>query len=354
MKRTILSLVLALLCVASQAQVNPKVEQLFKQFDELSERPRITKTGGKYNPTRLEYVAAVYYSPNMIQGVEQHLRDSLLQAQKERTQLQVATIRHTLDELQEEAAESYHYEYHKNGRDTIVYAMNLSSDTITSKKFQTGENHPFFLSDEYLNFDYRPYDSDGGFMGNLHYVVNLPLPDKSAPNKTLEALTADIQRLFKQNKIKSRKALWQHDKQYSDSAWVANSQEFIYRMNASGQSLEGVTNVEIFTVPLKQEQLALQLLHELDSIAYQFTEGNHEFMYRYVYGINFQEWGMLTCFPVDGSRYYSVSVEADKFGFHFVIAQTEGSEWAPRDWPCIKSFVNGKITYFKGMEPGRK
>ena len=55
MKRTILVMMLALICVASHAQVNLKMQQLFDKLTELDEAPRIVKSGGKDQPVRFDY-----------------------------------------------------------------------------------------------------------------------------------------------------------------------------------------------------------------------------------------------------------------------------------------------------------
>ena len=113
MKRTVFFLMLALLCATSHAQINPKMQQLFDKLTEMGEAPRIVKHGGKYQPTVLEYGVHLYYSPNMYRDSHTPFIDSLLREDKNNLEQGLAAIRHTLDDLQAEAAESYHYEYHK-------------------------------------------------------------------------------------------------------------------------------------------------------------------------------------------------------------------------------------------------
>lgn len=350
MKRIILLLMLTPLCAASQAQVNPKIQKLFDKLTELGERTNVIKSGGRHQPTRLQYSATLYYSPKMYIGPETHSKDSMLREEWNKLQQQLAIVRHTLDDLQEDAAESYHYEYHKGGRDTIVYSMNLCRDTTRQARKHQSENHPFFDSDEFLDFNFRSEKSDVS-MGHLSYAVSLPKPSEDAEKKSWETLAADITRLFKQNKIKPRKAVWRHDKEYSDSIWKNNGLGFDYRYNLSGHSTEGITNAIIFTVPFEQKQKAKQILHLIDSIALKFTDGNHDYIYRYKYNWQSFPWEpILSYFPLSEAEYYSISVRNDQFGFHLAITQTDGVEWIPSHWPNIKSFVNGEKTYFKGME----
>ena len=221
MKRTVFFLMLALLCATSHAQINPKMQQLFDKLTEMGEAPRIIKHGGKDQPTVLEYGMHLYYSPNMYRDSHTPFIDSLLREDKNNLEQGLAAIRHTLDDLQAEAAESYHYEYHKGGRDTIVYSMNLCRDTVLNTSKHRSGSHPLFYSNEYLYFNYQPYHKEGEVGANLQYTVNIPSPGPQAEKNSFESLVADIVKLFNQNKIKPRTAMWQHDKAYSDSILAA-------------------------------------------------------------------------------------------------------------------------------------
>ena len=377
MKRTVLMMILALICAASHAQlmeqreqsgvyscyaesqqkktegqINPKMQQLFDKLTELDEAPRIVKSGGKDQPVRFDYRVHLYYGPNMYQGVGSQSIDSILREDRKHMKQCLSIIRHTLDELQAEAAESYHYEYHKGGSDTIIYSMNLCCDTTRYASKHHTANHPTFYSDEYLYFNCQPYHDEGEVGATLQYIVQGPNPGPQAEKNSLETLTSDIARLFMQNKIKPRKAMWQHDKAYSDSILETKAPVFETMVCIGGNSNEGITNAEIYTVPREQEDMARRFYDEISRMALQFTEGNIDVLYRYNY-LTFDEsyWGaILTCY-YDETTSYSINMRRNESGFHFVIANTNGMEWFPVDWPSIKTFVNGKASYFKGMEP---
>ena len=352
MKRTILMMILALICAASHAQVNPKMQQLFEKLTELDESPRIVKSGGKDQPVRFDYRVHLYYGPNMYQGVGSQSMDSILREDRKHMKQCLSIIRHTLDELQAEAAESYHYEYHKGGSDTIIYSMNLCRDTTRYASKHHAANHPTFYSDEYLYFNCQPYHDEGEVGATLQYIVQGPNPGPQAEKNSLESLTSDIARLFIQNKIKPRKAMWRHDKAYSDSILETKAPVFETMVCIGGNSNEGITNAEIYTVPREQEDMARRFYDEISRMALRFTEGNLDVVYRYNY-LTFDEsyWGdILTCY-YDETTSYSINMRRNESGFHFVIANTNGMEWFPAGWPSIKTFVNGKVSYFKGMEP---
>lgn len=357
MKKTFLTALAALFCVAAQAQVNPMMQALLDQLKELGETPHITKSGGVGDPVRLNYSVYLYYSPEMFPGLDSLGTDSALHVEREKLKRQVAAIRHTLDQLQEEAQESYHYEYH-HGNDTIIYSMNLCHDTAQVAKFQS-DHHTWFHSDEYLNFSYEPYLPKKGYTGSLSYTVRVPDASLDTVPYTLSALTDDIARLFKQHRINPRKAAWRHDEAYSDSVWKQRSKDFISMYSSDGYSREGVTEATIYTVPRDKEQLAGQLFHAFDSLAQKITNYRQDFYFMYNYRTGFPDlrWGcILSCYTVHDNQpgCYSVDVEYDEHGFHFLVAQTRGVQWVPQNWPSIKSFVNGEKTYFKGMQLVRK
>ncbi len=254
MKRTVFFLMLALLCATSHAQINPKMQQLFDKLTEIGEAPRIIKHGGKDQPTVLEYGVHLYYSPNMYRDSHTPFIDSLLREDKNNLEQGLAVIRHTLDDLQAEAAESYHYEYHKGGRDTIVYSMNLCRDTVLYTSNHRSGSHPLFYSNEYLYFNYQPYHKEGEVGANLQYTVNIPSPGPQAEKNSFESLVADIVKLFNQNKIKPRTAMWQHDKAYSDSILAAKIPAFESMVCIGGHGNEGKTNAIKDGSPIHRRQ----------------------------------------------------------------------------------------------------
>ena len=336
----------------TKSQINPKMQQLFDKLTELGEAPRIVKSGGKNRPDRFDYRVHLYYGPNMYLGIDSISLDSTLCEGRNRMAQQLSIIRHALDELQAEAAESYHYEYHKGGRDTIVYSLNMCHDTTRYASKHHNANHPTFYSDEYLYFNCQPYHDEGEVGATLQYTVHVPNPGPQAEKNSLESLTSDIARLFIQNKIKPRTAMWRHDKTYSDSIHAVDSKDFESRTIIGSNNLEGITHAQIFTVPLEHEEKARQFYDEISRIALRFTEGNLDVLYRYNY-LTFDEsyWGdILTCY-YDETTSCSINMRRNESGFHFVITNTKGMEWFPVDWPSIKSFVNGEVSYFKGMKP---
>ena len=358
-------LILITTCITAHAQVRPEMSRLFDELKGIGiENLDIIKSGGLDGPYQLHYSIALDYRPKHYRKASGPALDSLLQRDRSLQEQRLAAVRRTLDELQAEARESYHYEYHHEGKDTIVYSMNLTHNN--EWRMVSGEhNQRHFYSDESLYFSYTPYlQKEMGYAGRLNYLVTLPQDSFDITPYTEEMLAADIDSLFRLHRIKPRKALWQHDQEYSKAYLESIKHTGDYRYCRGGgdiDHLEGITNATIYTVPLDKTQQAQQLLAAFDSLAQQYAKHLHsEAHYTYNYNTTFKEpiWApMLTITSVDGqltpSQMYTceLDLKRDEFGYHFVVAQTHGTLWMPRHWPSTKSDINGQRTYFKGMKP---
>lgn len=349
MKRSIFILMYTLLCASSFGQVNPKLQALFQQLKGFDYSPFMTiKSGGKkYHVYNIQGQTVM----NKYRSHDSSVADSLIRQEHDPLELQVKAIRRCFDSLMEEAQESYHYEYHRDGRDTIYYSMNIGHDS-TRVSPTHGRNRRYFLSDEYLDFHYETINQEDKFY-NLNYKV--PLPEPKTASYTLANLTDDMSLLFKQYDIKPRQAYWRHDKEYSDSTWRKNNDN-LFTSSIHGRSNEGKTEATIYTVPLDQEPLALRLFAAFDSLIIQYTNYPQDYQYRYNCNMEINDKYhncLLSSFKLGETEaeYNFFDVCQDEFGYHFVIAKTRGAEWIPRNWPSIKSLINGKKTYFKGMKP---
>ena len=348
MKRITFFLMLASLCVASQAQVNPKMSALFDQLTELGAYHEVVKFRSPHLPAHLTYRTNLY------------MYEVMPDEEKGRVKRQLAAVRQTLDQLQEVAQESYHYEVHKNGKDTIIYSMNLCADTTDVVKHQNG-NHTTFRSNECLNFCYTPWMGGSDMDGMLEYTVTLPDEDKEAVAPyPLTALIDDMARLFKQHNIKPRKSYWQHDREYADSLEKARSNDYVIKINFYNGRKDGDTEATVYTLPEEQKELANQLLVEVSALAQKVAGTPQDFYYRYDDRKSFGKyyWGnVLWCWePLDSTdpKSYTISAIWDDYGLHFVLAQSRGNFWVPLDWYAVKKSVNGKKTYFKGLEPKKE
>lgn len=347
----------------SHASVNPEMSKLFEELTQLGRAPMVQKTGGMGqwgNPPRLNYSVRLWFRPDLWYSrqrkEEPSVLDSLLRAEKTSFEKQVKAIRRTLDKLAKEAQDKSLYDNHKSGKDTIYYALTLSHDTTRVHKQQEGKR-TYYYSDEFLNFSLESGKQEGTFEGHLSYTVSLPRVNLGATSDlySWHSLKEDIARLMDEHGVGHRDALWQHDMAYSDSIWDNGWSEWIslgtYGDWAHGKA--GLTEASIYSLPEEQEPLAQQLLAAIDSIALKFTNYQQDCFYQYNYGVTFGGFtpDILKCYASHIPETYSIQAQPAEHGFHFLILETRGSEWVPLEFLKLKSFVNGKKTYFEGMAP---
>ena len=365
MKKVISIMIAALMSATSVAQVNPKINQLFEELKQTkggltptTTTPSIIKRGGldtNGNRPSLDYSLPIYYRPDLIRGRQESLLvDSILQVDKACLDKRVKAIRRTISEMQKEAQDSLHYESHTNGKDTIYYAMNLSHDTTRVYKLQEG-NHTYYNSDEFLDFTLESAKQEGTFEGHLSYTVSLPRVNPGATSDlySWHSLKEDIARLMDEHGIGHRDALWQHDMAYSDSIWEEENREWIHKGYAGDHNNAGLTEATIYSVPEANKPLADRLLAKTDSLAQKFTDQLQGYYYQYNYGVSFDGFTpeLLRTFAPNSPSGNSIYVQHADSRYHFLVLETRGAEWIPTEWYSLKSFINGKKTYFEGMAP---
>ena len=365
MKKVISIIMAALMSATSVAQVNPKINQLFEELKQTKgaltpTTPSIIKRGGldTYGSRpSLDYSLPIYYRPDLIRGRKESLLvDSILQVDKACFDKRVKAIRRTISEMQKEAQDSLHYESHTNGKDTSYYALNLSHDTTRVYKLQEG-NHTYYNSDEFLDFVLESGKQEGTFEGRFRYTVTLPGIGLSSNTYSWEDMIDDIESLMSKHSISHRNSFWQHDDAYSHAVWdddeSEDSKAWMNIVNYGKYAYAGVTEAKIYSLTEDQKQLAQQLLAAIDSMAQKFTDSRQSRHYEYHYGASFEGRPsiMLAVYTRNISETNSIQVRAANHGFHFLILNTRGVEWIPTEWYSLKSFVNGKKTYFEGMAP---
>ena len=368
MKKAISIMIAALMSAASSAQVkvshasvNPRMSELFDELTKLGRAPMVTKRGGMEqwgNPPRLNYSVRLWFRPDLWYSrqrkEEPSVLDSLLRAEKTSFEKQVKAIRRTLDKLAKEAQDKSLYDNHKSGKDTIYYAMNLSHDTTRVYKLQE-DNHTYYNSDEFLDFVLESAKQEGTFEGHLSYTVSLPRVNPGATSNlySWHSLKEDIARLMDEHGVGHRDALWQHDMAYSDSIWEEESRDWIGMGFLSDHNNAGLTEATIYSVPEANKPLADRLLAKTDSLAQKFTDQLQGCYYQYNYGVSFNGFTpeLLRTFAPNTPAGNSIQVQHADGGYHFLVLETRGVEWVPLEWYSLKSFVNGKKTYFEGMAP---
>ena len=279
------------------------------------------------------------------------------------------SIRTTFAHLGKDASESYLYEYHKDGTDTIKYSLAFRRDDGALRTYRYNNSVSFRNAGEVALFDYtRRDDSDGwgatdwGYYSHLYTIGNDISWDDMQPfdHAAFEALIAPALKAAK--KLKGAKAYpvyWRHDEGFNDDVGPNGNLvgKTVRQSDYGPNSHYGLTNGTLYFIPIQHEAEAKALYRQIDSLAHSYVDSHPEQYYTYTFSSDFR-YGNLRDMVLgqdfkDDSN-YSLKALADETGFYILSINTKGELWIPRDWPRLKSYINGERVYLKGMKPKEK
>ena len=279
------------------------------------------------------------------------------------------SIRLTFARLGKKSSESYLYEFHKDDIDTIKYALafarsrvdpaNESTHLDDSLVKYTNKYHNsirFHNAREAVNFDYskNKYDSRGQlYIGSgiyTHvYTIDTGLSiEKDMKPFDIEALQALIQPVIKSflslKGAKANPVYWSYD---------GKNETDITRSRA----VKGFTTGQFYFVPIQYEAEVEALYRQLDSLVHDYVNRHPEQAYNYCYSpFSQKKVSTLMVYGNDfiGDKVYNLKFARDKEGFYILSLTAKGDSWIPDEWKSLKSYINGKKVYIKGMEPKKE
>lgn len=298
-----------------------------------------------------------------------HQYDSINHLRRQRLTQVLDSIRTTFARLGKDASESYLYEYHKDGTDTIKYSLAFRRDDGALRTYRYNNSVYFNNAGEVALFDYtRSNDSDGwgatdwGYYSHLYTIGNDISWDDMQPfdHAAFEALIAPALKAAK--KLKGAKAYpvyWRHDEGFNDDVGPNGNLvgKTVRQSDYGPNSHYGLTTGTLYFIPIQREAEAKALYRQIDSLAHSYVDSHPEQYYTYTFSSDFR-YGNLRDMVLgqdfkDDSN-YSLKALADDTGFYILSINTKGELWIPRDWPRLKSYVNGEMVYLKGMKPKEK
>lgn len=298
-----------------------------------------------------------------------HQYDSINHLRRQHLTQALDSIRSTFARLGKDASESYLYEYHKDGTDTIKYSLAFRRDDGALRTYRYNNSVSFRNAGEVALFDYtRSNDSDGwgatdwGYYSHLYTIGNDISWDDMQPfdHAAFEALIAPALKTAK--KLKGAKAYpvyWRHDEGFNDDVGPKGNLvgKTVRQSDYGHNSHYGLTTGTLYFIPIQHEAEAKALYRQIDSLAHSYVDSHPEQYYTYTFSSDFR-YGNLRDMVLgqdfkDDSN-YSLKALADDNGFYILSINTKGELWIPRDWPRLKSYVNGERVYLKGMKPKEK
>lgn len=297
-----------------------------------------------------------------------HQYDSINHLRRQRLMQVLDSIRTTFARLGKDASESYLYEYHKDGTDTIKYSLAFRRDDGALRTYRYNNSVYFNNAGEVALFDYtRRDDSDGwgatdwGYYSHLYTIPNDTWDDMQPfDHAAFEALIAPALKAAK--KLKGAKAYpvyWRHDEGFNDDVGPNGNLvgKTVRQSDYVPNSHYGLTTGTLYFIPIQHEAEAKALYRQIDSLAHSYVDSHPEQYYTYTFSSDFRYGNlrdMLRGQDIKGDASYEVKALADDTGFYILSINTKGELWIPRDWPRLKSYINGEMVYQKGMKPKEK
>lgn len=271
------------------------------------------------------------------------------------------TVRHHLDSLIAFSQESYHFESHSHGTDTITYSLCLKNGEDSIKKFKT-DNGSMVYPDavETVFFDFtanpKPCGKHVRGFGTLGYNKNIFLPNRQSYYFDKLSYLDTITPILKQKSIKSWDFKWAQSESYDiDSNWHQEFESGV-RVGNSGPKNAGQTIGTMYFIPREQKELAEAIFTSIDSATLHYTEIHPEQMFVYSYHvkervIQYTEGNNITGLFEGHTGKGHVSTRVlfgiTPQGYYVVIADVENNFCIPKEWYKLKSFINGKKEYIK-------
>lgn len=326
---------------------------------------------GKYHKTvRIQCMLTNDFHPTPATGdpkkdLLNQRNDSIMQDRINREQQVYEAIRNTCKTLTDNALESYVWEYHRNGVDSVRYAIVIGEYQNGDKlmTFQRQRNVEYYNAPELVSFEYNSYSynigsqfSPKGF-GYFRYEYT---PDSVYKKDFVpfdkEAYTRLIMPILKQKGITSRQFYVYHDSTFTIVRKDRNEEDFIIRENTlDPKQIKSETRGTVYTMHSRTQATAV--LDQIKNSTLAFLEDNTGFWFSFYPTITFTNgthW-KLSFSELFESQYlsrvpdfYHIYIHcASEQEFNIIIVEGQGDMMIPAEWAVLKSWKNGKVTYDK-------
>ncbi|MBR1902944.1 MAG: hypothetical protein IJ826_08220 [Bacteroidaceae bacterium] len=353
MKKILIVMLLAVFTATAQGQqVNPRLTQL----DEFFRQQGYTIRSSQQNwGSGVQFHTGINHIQLCEMIEEDRSPESLSRAKKreEKRQLLLDSVRTIFAKLGKESTESYMYEYHKDGKDTIKYSYKKSfpdkSREIASFKF----NWIPRKSEESEKIMYL----DGEIMYSHFTVIPTGIAREDMITFDGEAFQAHIQPVMnKFMQLKGAKAYpvhWQHDEGFDKDddfeGWDHHKKH------------AGISTGTHYYIPSEHKDVVQTLFEELISLSHDYVNKHPE----QFYWIELEPTipGSTSSHSIGGlplivkgennkgEDVYYLNCKFEDNAYHIFSYTVQGVCWIPREWASLKSYINGKKVYIKGMEP---
>lgn len=297
--------------------------------------------------------------------------DNVIAQRQQRLEQALGSIRAAFTTLSRETTESQLYEYHKNGADTIEYAVGLGNTQSPYAPPRSTFNAPrsTFNAHAYeaANFSYRKNADghDASLYSHTHRERLGVAPADRCPFDIV-AFEAHVQpALAPVMALKgaySCPIYWRHDEGFHDDVNGGLYMTYFY----DGNSGAGLATGTRYFIPAQYKAEANTMFRQLDSLALDYADRHRDQPYTYFHqgampypaADDESRWYVYDTFngsilhsPRSGKgKNYALLFHRRDDGLHILSLTSEGEAWMPREWYRIKSYVNGRLVYLKSAE----
>ena len=261
-----------------------------------------------------------------------------------------------LDSLMQISEESYHYESHVDGNDTIIYSICIKNGEDTVKAIKASNGSMIFPNAlETVSLDFTTSKKACGKhvsgMEILSFYKNVYLPERKSYLFEKEPYLKKIIPLLKHKGIKSWKFTWAQGADFDVDANMGK--EFLWGESV-GFTNEGHTTGTMYFIPREKKELAEAIFTSIDSITLAHTDLHPEQRFSYEYNVpervlqNIEAKHITQMFNGrTGEEHVSTKVllGATPEGYYIAVMDATNSLFVPHEWYKLKSFVDGKKKY---------
>lgn len=356
--------------ISMQAQGNPKIDSLISELRAIGQEPNITYSyqGGRHK-REIEIAAVHFYDakPHAKTGNERMDRinaisDSLYFDTNQREKETLRLIQRTCKSMAEDATESYMWEYHRNGIDSIRYSMvfgNSPEGKSVHSSYSTDHDIYYYNAPQILTYRYTStpltdsisrWDASG--MGVFEYTESPDSVDGKTEYIDHKDYTLYIANILKQKGVDSRPIYFSHDStctvEKPDSNFVVRVETVLPAQPRSE------TQGTLYTI--HSEELAKRIISQLADATWQYLKEHPNTCYEFSPEREFAHGALRTFFAstretqgYDEFRVLIHSLRNEKF--HILMLHTQGDLWIPNEWLALQSWKNGKATYVRKAKP---
>lgn len=383
MKRTVFALcaILIALCTSAQGTIqqrlqgHPKIDSLVSEVTALGGSCHVSYYyDGRLHKTILIGCGLMNdYQPTPPTGDPK--KDSLIQKQDsvrrigvEMAKRRYDALRRTCQQLTDEAKESYSWEYHRGGVDSVRYTIALGEyvNGDTMQTYRRNRDVYYYNAPEIITFGYdpipgsdvSPWRHKGYATFRYEYTPDSvgKKPKELAPFDK-EAYTRLLQPILKQKGVTCRQFYVYHDSTYTIEKKDWNNADFVFRQNTiSPRQPKSETWGTVYT--LRSSAMADSVLSQIKQVTWAYLDEHPGMDFDFNAYSDYGPRALETLFShFDYKRVpfsYSVCIHRNPipgsrtdWEFHIVILESKGDKMVPMEWQILKSWKNGKAVYDK-------